>query len=363
VERAHSCLAVSEAWICGAFDWRRVRAILESKYELHVEEDEELCILSADHNCHLWQTGCTHTKAVLGESRGIVLEKATGRIVCMPFHKFWNVGERLACTAHLDWRTAVASEKMDGTLLKLFWFRGAWRLAGNRSLDVHSTRGKYACTGRSNYDLFLEAATASGLDHCKLNPRYTYLLERMHPDFAIVIVPPEPQLWHLATRDMSTLQEVVGDDVGLPRPQEWNVSSLAVAQHLLNQLPGLREGLVIRDARNHRVKLKRADYVLLHMASNGCSNPDYSWVARSGGRAIQHLPVDRLCLAVWLRKEEADFVAYFPELRPRYRRIADALESDAFREEGWLPTDVHARIGATFVHEPRLWAAISMLVV
>ena len=62
-------------------------------------------------------------------------EKASGRLVCLPFFKFWNRGERFA--APVDWRTAVAEEKVDGTLLKLFHYGGSWRLASNRHLDVH----------------------------------------------------------------------------------------------------------------------------------------------------------------------------------------------------------------------------------
>jgi len=340
-----------------------VRSILQSEYELRVEEDEDLCILSIDHNSTLWQRGSAHVKTVLTESRGTVIEKVTGRVVCLPFHKFWNAGEGLASTAHMDWSSAFATEKVDGTFVKLFHYKGQWRLAGNRSLNVHDKQGKYACTGRTNYELFAEAAEGSGLDYSRLNPQHTYLFERVHPDFTIVIVPQAAKLWHLATRDMRTLQEEDEDCISLQSPPLWKVSSLANARTLLELLPGEREGLVIHDGAHRRVKLKRAEYVLMHMEANGCSNPDYSWVARAGGHAARSLPVDRLCLAVWLRREAEELLAYYPEHRARYQQIVRALESRAFRAEGWMPTDARAREGARFAHEPRLWAAISMLVV
>ena len=355
-------LAVFEAWVRGCFQWEAVCRILQSEYDLRIEEDDHLCILRADHDSDIWRSGTPMQRLVLAESRGTILEKASGRPVCMPFVKFWNAGEDLACVEQFDWTSATASEKIDGTFLKLFFYRGSWRLASNRRLDVHAHGGKYACTGRSNYELFLEAAARSGLDYARLNPRHTYLLERVHPDFTIVIVPQEPRLYHLATRDMQTLQEVF-DDVGLPRPLEWTpVRSLAECRALLDTLPGFREGLVLRDGAGRRMKLKRAEYVLMHMSTNGCSDPDYSWVARSSGSAAARLPIDRLCLAVWLHNEESEFSAYLPEHRARYRMIARVLESRAFREEGWLPTgDPRARSGAEFVHEPRLWSALAML--
>jgi len=162
---------------------------------------------------------------------------------------------------------------------------------------------------------------------------------------------------------MRTLQEEDEDCISLQSPPLWKVSSLANARTLLELLPGEREGLVIHDGAHRRVKLKRAEYVLMHMEANGCSNPDYSWVARAGGHAARSLPVDRLCLAVWLRREAEELLAYYPEHRARYQQIVRALESRAFRAEGWMPTDARAREGARFAHEPRLWAAISMLVV
>lgn len=340
-----------QVWEQGAFHWPTVRNLLQTEYELRVEEDDRLCILSACHHSPLWRAGTALQRAVLQQSRGVVIEKATGRVVCPSFPKFWNAGEKFA--APIEWERAVASEKVDGCLMKLFWYGGEWRLASNRTLAVHRKDGKYACTGRSNHALFVEAAMASGLDYTRLQRGRSYLLERVHPEFAIVIVPPAPKLYHLTTYDVATLREVPCDDVGLTRPTQWTVRSYAQCQQILADLHGEREGLVIRDSTGRRIKLKRTDYVLRHLCAHGSSRPDYSWVARAAGHAATQLPAERLCLAVWLREEVDEFAAYFPEHRSIYQQVASVLERVCDIE------DVRARDPAdgTFVHEPRLWTA------
>ena len=165
----------------------------------------------------------------------------------------------------IDWRTVVAEEKIDGNLMKLFYYKGDWRLASNRTLDVHSTSGKCACTGRSNYELFAEAARNSGLTYDRLDTRYCYMFERVHPDFRVVLDYPKAMLFHIGTRNMETLQELE-TDIGIQRPRQWKVRSRAECQALLDTFHSFAEGLVIRDARYHRQKWKRREYLMLHSA-------------------------------------------------------------------------------------------------
>eukprot|EP00971_Amphidinium_carterae_P172204 3414114-Amphidinium_carterae.1 len=62
-----------------------------------------LCMLSCPHNS-LLSADVRYTE-LLGQCRGIVLEKSTGKAVCVPFYKFWNLGEKYA--DEIDWSTAA----------------------------------------------------------------------------------------------------------------------------------------------------------------------------------------------------------------------------------------------------------------
>lgn len=149
--------------------------------------------------------------------------------------------------------------------MKLFHYKGVWRLASNRTLDVHNSRGKYACTGRSNYDLFAEAARNSGLVYEHLDPSCCYMFERVHPDFRIVLDYPKAMLFHIGTRNMETLEELQVD-IGVPKPRQWTVRSTADCQAILDSFHSFSEGLVIRDAVYGRQKWKRREYLMLHSA-------------------------------------------------------------------------------------------------
>lgn len=109
--------------------WTEVKSILCRRYELEVQEDEDLCIVSAPHDSSLWARS-DHYRQVLRESRGSVYEKCSGKLLCLPFFKFWNHSERNA--DDIDWKTAIAEEKIDGNLMKLFHYKGCgvWQATG-----------------------------------------------------------------------------------------------------------------------------------------------------------------------------------------------------------------------------------------
>lgn len=53
------------------------------------------------------------------DCRGIILEKGTWKVLSLAFRKFFNSEEG---NAHkIDWTTARVLEKLDGTLIQLYW--------------------------------------------------------------------------------------------------------------------------------------------------------------------------------------------------------------------------------------------------
>ncbi len=55
-------------------------------------------------------------------------------VVCWPFDKFFNVQEQYA--ADIDWKDARVLEKIDGSMIKLFWYKDAWRFATSSTCDA-----------------------------------------------------------------------------------------------------------------------------------------------------------------------------------------------------------------------------------
>lgn len=61
------------------------------------------------------------------ECRGLIVDKATLQPVCYPFNKFFNSVESHA--AAIDWSTARVQQKVDGTLVNVFFWRDQWRFS------------------------------------------------------------------------------------------------------------------------------------------------------------------------------------------------------------------------------------------
>ena len=53
------------------------------------------------------------------DCRGLILEKGTWKVMSLAFRKFFNAEEGNA--AKIDWNTAHVLEKLDGTLIQVYW--------------------------------------------------------------------------------------------------------------------------------------------------------------------------------------------------------------------------------------------------
>ena len=109
---------------------------------------------------------------IVKECRGIILEKDTWRVVAYPFKKFFNFGEAYA--DEIDWESAVVETKEDGSLIKVYYYDGEWRVGTNGTIcaeNAESNAGPY----KNFRQLFDAAAEKCGLDFSRLNRYYTYI--------------------------------------------------------------------------------------------------------------------------------------------------------------------------------------------
>lgn len=57
---------------------------------------------------------------IVKEARGTIIEDETFKPICVGFKRFYNIDESYA--TKIDWNTAVATSKEDGTLFFLYWY-------------------------------------------------------------------------------------------------------------------------------------------------------------------------------------------------------------------------------------------------
>lgn len=235
---------------------------------------------------------------IVNEARGIIFVRRAGtwKVVRAAFDKFWNYGELRA--ANINWASFSVSEKLDGSLISVWYDNDKWRVSTNGCIDAYETD----IMGRKFGDLFDIAAKKVGLSLNSLSPSYCYTFELVGPLNRIIVQYPETTLYHLSTRDMLTLDEV-DVNIGVPKPKTYEASSLEDVKAIVAAMGEGHEGVVIRDAQGRRIKMKTELYFRLHKLANNGSITDKYLVD-----LIRHNDV-------------AELEVYFPEVKARVEEL------------------------------------------
>ena len=102
----------------------------------------------------------------------------------------------------------------------MFWYRDHWIVSSNSHVDANDAT--LHGTSKNAREIFDECAKASKLDYGRLNKSFVYMFEMVHPETRLVTPHTQCQLYHIATRNMNTLQEIPLfsplADIGIPKP-------------------------------------------------------------------------------------------------------------------------------------------------
>ena len=204
------------------------------------------------------------------EARGIIIDIAHQMVLCRPFDKFFNVQEQYA--SDIDWDTAKVLEKIDGSLIKMYWYNGEWVFATSSTCDASEApvAGYRDLTYR---DIILRADNYGKIPFDNMNKRKTYLFELVSPMTQVVIRYDTTTLYYLATRDNMTGQEVEDEEFeGFKRPKSFPIKTIDECISAATELnkdseADLKdEGFVVVDGKHDRIKIKSPAYIAMHRA-------------------------------------------------------------------------------------------------
>jgi len=244
-------------------DWESILA--EKPYCLKIKKDDDYTLLSYD------QIHSDFYNEVVRECRGIILENKTLTPVCVPFFKFGNYGE--GYVSDIDWGSATTQEKVDGSLIKVWFHNGKWRVSTNGTIDAYKCDIgqvdflKIDCPYKYFGDLFDKAKENAGLNFDDLNKDYTYMFELVSPYNKVVIEYKDIEIYHIGTRNNKTFEEL-NVDLGIKKPKVFNLSTLEDCLNSASQLPYNEEGYVVVDKYWNRIKIKSPQYVAVHHIKN-----------------------------------------------------------------------------------------------
>ena len=206
------------------------------------------------------------------EARGAIfyIKDDIVECVCYPFKKFFNYGEEHA--AQIDWTSAEVYEKIDGSLMKMWYHKDKWHLSTNGTIDAF---GIQSSMFESFGELFERIVHANIQDFGKyLNQSYCYMFELVSPETRVVI-DYEPAVYMLGCRNMLTFEEdnsiIMNFKIPFVKGVRWyNLHSLEDCVQFVATMPKDKEGFVVCDKNFNRIKIKSPEYLVAHrLAHNG----------------------------------------------------------------------------------------------
>lgn len=254
------------------------------------------------------QISSDFTIPMVREARGIIFRESDWGCVCEKFTKFGNYGESYC--PDIDWATASVQEKVDGSLIGMFYDNG-WHICTNGTIDAFKAElndVKYPTFGA----LVEDAMPISwGEWEETADPKCTYMFELVSPYNRVVIPYEETKLYFLGMRDMEDGREWNPEDSDMSHafemPKRYPLHSLEDVQKAANALPWDQEGYVVCDKNFNRVKIKSPQYVMAHYArNNGVVNTE---------RLVQ----------IVLDGEQEEFLTYASDYADELKKVEETM--------------------------------------
>lgn len=256
------------------------------------------------------------------ECRGLILdEDDKWAPVSRSFDKFFNYGEGNA--AQIQWGSARIFEKLDGSMIQMYWYKGQWRVGTTGTPDGS---GEVGSNGITFEDLFWKVFIEKGYVVPEVSYKdkggissYTFIFELMTPLNRVVVRHLKNDLKLLGLREHNSGAELTPDNY----PRYEAVTSFSkdtllynptidpttgaynyfdkLGESFLTMDPLKQEGYVICDKYFHRVKVKHPGYLKLHHMIDGFGPKAMLEVIRSG--------------------ETSELIANFPEHKAQFEGI------------------------------------------
>lgn len=206
---------------------------------------------------------------IVRQCRGTIVDADTKRVICAPYTKFFNYGEKYA--HDIDWNTAIVTEKMDGNLIKLFKHDDNMYIVTNGGWDVNSLASSSA---NVNYDTLIRKLIDVD-DICnKVENGDTLMFELCTMYNTIICEYDDCKMWFHGFRDAHGVEHDVRDvnerlQLNLLTPRVFDLNNIIDVNEMLETWNGhIHEGVVIRDAQFNRIKIKCDDYLALKFSKH-----------------------------------------------------------------------------------------------
>ena len=308
---------VLQQFILNHNNWKEL--LSNPPYNLKIQQEDNLALFMYR------TTQSDFNEEIVRLSRGCIIDITTGKYVCRPYDKFFNIGESLA--DKIDFRTAVYEEKLDGSIIKLYFnpYKDRWVFATNGVINAENAQ---LADGSNFMDIIKLTKECKNIKIDKIPKSVTLIFELCSRYNRVVIDYDTPMLVLTGVRinKTGTFVDIHNDKIKDIINSIWNVQNI-VRQYEISSIEGMPqdiEGFVIKDKNFHMVKVKNKWYVEMHHRIN---NHNLSFKE------------------LYLSGEADEIISYFKEYEDEYRRYEKEYDK-IFEEFTEAMNDVRVFIGS-----------------
>ncbi|MHA1659944.1 MAG: hypothetical protein ACTSUT_12590 [Promethearchaeota archaeon] len=193
---------------------------------------------------------------VLIKCRGLVINK-NGNIINYPFDRFFNSFEKECC--EINWDSAEIQEKLDGSLICVFWSGKNWEVTTRGSFYPNEHTLNFSELFKKRFDSFT-----------KLNKNICYIFELITKHNRIIKWYKTEGVYLIGARNIDSLKELsqkeldlIAKDLNVSRPLKYKANNLSQCKKLFDDFNDDDEGLVVVDNEFNRIKIKQDSYIKL----------------------------------------------------------------------------------------------------
>lgn len=228
-----------------------LKLVLESNpFYLKIKEDTNYPHLFLIHT----QDNSDFNLKIVNECNGIILNKETFDILCYSFDKCLETLE--FPTNYFNIENLYIEKSIEGTLLRLSFDKitNGWLLSTKKCIDA--SKSKWLST--KTFDkLFNDCIDFNILkDKLDINISYSFIIT--HPENKVVVYYDKPILFHISSRDMTTLKEI-NINIGINQIQKDYIQKDSIEEYLKFIECDVNlsyEGFIFIDTNYNRWKIK-----------------------------------------------------------------------------------------------------------
>ena len=214
---------------------------------------------------------------IVNECNGIILDKNTLSIVCYTFDKCLEqntLNPLLNCQEGNLYYEPV----YEGSLIRAYFHENKWMISTKKCIDPAKSNW---ISKRSFMDLFNDAVSIQNpniLEH--LDQKYCYSFILVHPENNIIMKCHYPQLYHIATRNMETFEEVNVDIPLIPHIERkpFTMTFEELNNYIENDTNLDIEGYMLIDTNYNRQKFKKRHFNNVRELWGNTNNRFYRYV-------------------------------------------------------------------------------------